>query len=337
LVDKDKDKNIEHPPGYGPDVAGQAVSAAFVSAEETIEPDLRKSTLGRVTAWVLLLVMGVMWGLTFSLAKIAADGGGHPLGINYWESLIGAVFLIVLIVASGNKLPLRRENIVLYLACGMLGSVIPGTLYFYAIAHVSPGVLSITVATVPLLTFVAAVFFGIEKIQVGRVLGVVFGVLSIILLVGPESSLPDRSAVPWVLAALVAAFCYAGENMVVAIQAPSGANALTVTCGIFIAASLIMTPAVFATDTFVPLIWPWGPVEWAIVGMAITSVIAYCLFIYLIVHAGPVFASQTAYVVTISGVFWGVIIFDEQHSAWIWASLVVMMVALTLVTPRKSE
>jgi len=60
------------------------------------------------------------------------------------------------------------------------------------------------------------------------------------------------------------------------------------------------------------------------------------LFIFLIVHAGPVFASQTAYVVTISGVFWGVVIFGEHHSAWIWASLVAMMMALTLVTPRKS-
>ena len=78
-------------------------------------------------------------------------------------------------------------------------------------------------------------------------------------------------------------------------------------------------------------------VEWAIVGMATISVTAYSMFIYLIAHAGPVFASQTAYVVTFSGVFWGMVIFDEQHSVWIWASLVVMLVALMLVTPRNNE
>ena len=71
--------------GYGPVVAEQAVSAAYVSPEEIVEPDLRKSSLGRAWAWFLLLFMGVAWGLTFSLAKIAAEGGGQPLGINYWR------------------------------------------------------------------------------------------------------------------------------------------------------------------------------------------------------------------------------------------------------------
>ncbi|NQU56372.1 MAG: DMT family transporter [Rhodospirillales bacterium] len=329
------EKKPEESLGYGPEVAGQAVSAAFLSPGEIVEPDLRKSTLGRTQAWLLLLLMGVLWGATFSLAKIAADGGGHPLGINYWQSLIGAAVLATVMIITGRKLPMKRENIGFYATCGMLGSVIPGILFFYAASRVSPGVLSITVATVPLLTFVAAAALGVEKFQVGRVLGVLLGGISILMLVGPEESLPDPSAVPWVLAALLAAVCYSGENMVVALRMPGGVSAITVTGGLFIAASVIMTPFVIATGTFVPLIWPWGPAEWAIIGMATISVTAYSMFIFLITHAGPVFASQTAYVVTFSGVFWGVVIFDEQHSVWIWASLVIMLFALTLVRPRK--
>jgi len=305
--------------------------------EEIVEPDLRKSTLGRTSAWMLLLFIGVIWGLTFSLAKIAAQGGAHPLGINFWQSLIGAVFLILWSFGTRQKIPMKRNNIVFYMACGLLGSIIPGVLFFYAASRVSPGVLSITVATVPLLTFAAAAMFGIEKVRVGRVLGVVFGVLSIILLVGPEESLPDPTVVPWVLAALVAAVCYSAENLIVALRMPTNVSPFMVAGGMFIAASLIMTPAVIVTGTFTPLPWPWGASEWAIVGMATLSVTAYSLFIFLIAHAGPVFASQTAYVVTFSGVFWGVLIFDEQHSTWIWASLVVMLGALALVTPHRNE
>lgn len=320
--------------GYGPEIAEQAVSAAFLSPEEIVES---KIPLGRARAWLLLLVMGVLWGATFSLAKIAADGGGHPLGINYWQSLIGAVILSTVIIVTGRKLPLKPANIGFYVTCGLLGSVIPGVLFFYAASRVSPGVLSITVATVPLLTFVAAAALGVEKFQFGRILGVLFGGLSIFLLVGPEESLPDPSAVPWVLAALLAAVCYSAENMVVALRMPSGISAVTVTGGLYLAATLIMTPLVILTGTFVPLAWPWGAVEWALVGMAIISVTAYSMFIFLITHAGPVFASQTAYVVTFSGVFWGVMIFDETHSAWIWASLATMLLALALVRPRKVE
>ncbi len=305
--------------------------------EEIVEPDLRKSTLGRTAAWLLLLFAGLIWGATFSLAKIAAGGGGHPIGINYWQSLIGALFLIMLSLAARQKLPVKRNNVLFYVACGLLGSVIPGILFYYAASRVSPGVLSITIATVPLLTFAAAAVFGIEKFQVGRVVGVVFGVLSIILLVGPEESLPNPSVVPWVFAALVAAVCYSAENLLVALRMPTGVSPFTVAGGMYIAATVITTPVVISTGTFVPLAWPWGSVEWAIVGMALLSVTAYSLFIFLIAHAGPVFASQTAYVVTFSGVFWGVVIFNEQHSLWIWVSLLIMLAALALVTPRGNE
>ena len=305
--------------------------------EEIVEPDLRKSTLGRTSAWLILLFVGVLWGATFSLAKIATEGGGHPLGINYWQSLIGVFFLIMLCLATRQKIPLERNDIVFYVGCGLLGSIIPGVIFYYAASRVSPGVLSITIATVPLMTFAAAATFGIERFRVGRVLGVVFGVLSIVLLVGPEESLPDPSAIPWVLAALASAVCYSAENLLVALRMPTGASPVTIAGGMFLAATIIMTPVVFLTGTFVPLIWPWGAVEWAIIGISTLSVTAYSLFIFLIAHAGPVFASQTAYVVTFSGVFWGVLIFNEQHSTWIWASLVVMLGALALVTPHRNE
>lgn len=331
------DKNAEIPEGHAPAAAELAVSAAFVPTAEIAEPDLQKKVLGRVWAWSLLLLMGVIWGLTFSLAKIATEGGGHPLGINYWQSLVGALFLATVMFATRSRLPLKRDNIMFYVACGLLGSIIPGLLFFYAASRVSPGVLSITVATVPMLTFAAAAVLGVEKLQRVRVLGILLGGLSIILLVGPKESLPDPTVAVWVLVPLISAACYAAENMVVALRIPQGAGAFTVAGGMYIAATLITTPLVIATDTFVPLAWPWGTVEWAIIGMAAISAVAYSLYIYLIVHAGPVFASQTAYLVTFSGVLWGVAIFDEQHSVWIWASLAVMLVALMLVSPRKKE
>ena len=123
--------------------------------------------------------------------------------------------------------------------------------------------------------------------------------------------------------------------MLVALRAPAGHSALSIATGLFIAASLMMAPMVVVSDAFVPFNWPWDRVEWAMVGMAIVSVTAYSLYIYLIVYSGPVFASQTAYIVTISGVLWGIAIFGEEHSSWIWVSLAIMILALALVSPRK--
>lgn len=330
-------KNTETPSEYSPEIAEQAAAVVFASGNKTVDGSLQKSTLGRTKAWAILIFIGCIWGITFSLAKIATEAGGHPLGINYWQSLIGAFFLIILGAITRQKYKLKRAHILFYLACGLLGTVIPGTLYYYAASRVSPGVLSITVATVPLMTFAAAAIFRIEKLQAVRILGIIMGIFSIILLVGPENSLPDPSMVPWVLLVLLSAVCYSAENLIIALRMPKEVNVLMVAGGMYITATLIMSPIVFATGTFVTLAWPWGSAEWAIMGLSFITVIAYSLFIYLIVHAGPVFASQTAYVVTFSGVFWGIIIFDEQHSGWIWASLVMMIIALVLVKPREEE
>ena len=61
------------------------------------------------------------------------------------------------------------------------------------------------------------------------------------------------------------------------------------------------------------------------------------MFIYLITYAGAVFATQVAYLVAISGVAWGIIIFDEHHSIWVWLSLASILTGLILIRPRKHK
>jgi drug/metabolite transporter (DMT)-like permease len=289
----------------------------------------------RLWAWGVLLFLGIAWGLTFSLAKIATSGGAHPLGITLWQALLGAGFLGGLAVARRRRLSAKPWALQIYGICGLLGTVIPGVLFFYAASRVSAGVLSITVTVVPILTFVLSALFGLDRLSLLRIAGVLFGALAVALLVAPEQSLPDPGAAPWVLAACAASACYAAENLVIALRVPADADPFTLSCGMFLAASLMLAPVVAATDSFVALAWPWDPVAWSIVAMAAVSALAYSLYIYLIGWAGPVFASQVAYAVTLAGVLWGMALFGERHSSWIWLSLALMLAGLALVAPRK--
>ena len=252
-------------------------TARVIGASNQMTPRLNIQRNGR--AWLLLGFMGILWGLSFSLAKMATEGGAHPIGINYWVCLIGAAVLISGSYILRRPLPLRRDVLIVCTVCGVLGSVIPGTAYFYAASRLSPGVLSITIATVPLMTFLAAAVLGVERVSTTRLLGVFLGVLSIALLIGPSTSLPDRSAVPWVLLAVSSALCYTAENLFVAIRMPANVNIYTIVGGMFLAATIIMTPLVVITGTFEPLPWPWGRSEWAILGMAAITVSAYGLFL----------------------------------------------------------
>jgi drug/metabolite transporter (DMT)-like permease len=51
--------------------------------------------------------------------------------------------------------------------------------------------------------------------------------------------------------------------------------------------------------------------------------------------SGSVFASLVGYVITLAGVFWGMLFFGESHSIWVWAALVTMLVGMAMVTPRE--
>ena len=69
--------------------------------------------------------------------------------------------------------------------------------------------------------------------------------------------------------------------------------------------------------------------------MAAINAACFGLLVYLITYAGAVFSSQVAYLITISGVAWGLVIFEEQHSIWVWLSLATMLTGLALIRPRK--
>lgn len=289
----------------------------------------------RLWAWGVLLTMGLTWGLSFSLARIAAVAGIHPLAITFWEAAGAGAILLLVCLGRGRAVPISRELGLLYLASGLLGMVIPGAIFFYAAAQVPAGVLSISIAIIPVLTFATSAILRLETFVLMRIAGVVLGVLSIVLLIGPQQSLPDPAQLPWVLLSLVAAACYAALNVMVAVWKPKRTTSFTATTGMFVAASLIMVPVLYATGTFVPYSWPWRDAEWAMLGLGAINAVSYSLFFYLIETAGPVFSSQTANLVTLFGVLWGIVIFGEQHSAWVWLSLATMMAAVAMVAPRE--
>ena len=82
------------------------------------------------------------------------------------------------------------------------------------------------------------------------------------------------------------------------------------------------------------LLGSFDQAEISLVVMTFLHIGAYSGFVWLISSAGPVFAAQVGYIVTLSGVVLGVAVLGEQNSTWVWLSLVVMMLGLALVQPR---
>jgi drug/metabolite transporter (DMT)-like permease len=286
-----------------------------------------------VKPYLLILSCGLLWGATFSLTLIATSQGAHPLGLAAWQFLITACFYSSICFIS--KVPLFDiRHLRHYLVLVVVGITFPTILYFYAAPHLSAGILSITISTVPLFTYGLMLVLRLERIVVKRTMGIVLGMIAILLLVLPDQGLESGDASLWILLVLVCAIMYSIENIYISEGISHTIDLRELLCGSNIIASIIQFPVAIWMGVNEPVEWLATAPGMAIAGMAIISGTAYGLFFYTIKLAGPVFASQCAYIITISGVIWGIILFLESHSVWVWASVAVMMMGLALVTPK---
>ena len=305
------------------------------SRQSSNQSPRRPSRLG---LWALLLGVGVLWGATFVLTIMALDRGDHPLGISFWTTVLSVAMVIAYNLVRGKvRVPLGRRYLAFYVTCGTLGTALPTALFLYAAENVSAGVLSISTATVPMTTFALAAAIRLEAFSWLRTAGLVAGFGAVLMLTVPDTGLPDPASWPWVLVAVAAATSYAMENVVIGKFLPKGEDPFVILSGMLTAATLLMTGVMAGMDAYTVPIWPPQKVEWAVILMAAISVTAYGMFIYLIDAAGAVFASQIGYVVTLSGIAWGMIVFGESHSVWFWGAVVLMMAGLTLVRPKEDE
>lgn len=287
--------------------------------------------------WAALLFMGAAWGLSFSFALIATGAGGTPFGITFWQCIVCGFILLGYTMLRGRRMPMTPRHLRIYLYVALLGASVPNSLYYFAAPHVDAGVLSITVTLIPMVTYAVALALGSEVRSIVRLSGVICGAVAILMLVLPENSLPSRDAIPWLLLACVSAVCYALENIYLSRPSQQGLGPVSTACGMNLMAAALILPVSLATgQAFMPA-FPFGTLEWTIIGLGIINAMAYTTFIAVIGMAGPVFASQTGYVVTLAGVFWGMALFGEQHSVWVWGSLVTMLVGMSLVTPRRRQ
>lgn len=286
------------------------------------------------TLWLALVVIGVAWGITGPLSKLAISTGNHPIGVTFWNTAIGTAVLTPVLLASGRRLPLDRRHLIFYLICGLLGTALPNTISYAAYKHLPVGVISIVIALVPMATLLLALPLGIERPDLRRLFGLGLGAVAVLLIVAPETSLPEPGLAAWVALPVIVSLSYAGENIYIAAAKPPGSGPLTVICGLSWAALILLTPATIASGAWVD-ITRLGPPEQAIIAISALHICAYFGFIWLIGQGGPVFASQVGYVVTGSGVVLGMIVYGERHSPWIWVALALMFAGLALVKPRR--
>ncbi len=284
-----------------------------------------------------LVLLGLCWAVTVPLNKVAVSSGHHPIGLIFWQLAICAAFTGLYLGLRGRLPRLGTALAGHCLVIALLGSILPFSFIYRAISQLPAGIVAIVIATVPMFALVISLSIRIEAFSPVRLAGVLLGAIAVVILVGPDASLPDPDKAVFVLVAVLAYFCYGLEGNYVAWRAFRGYGPIQVICGASTVGALITGPVAWFSGAWVDLPGSWDNPERALVLAALIHAFIYAGYLWLVGATSPVFASQIAYVVTLGGVFFSALLLDERYSYWAFLALGLMMAGLFLVHPRQQR
>jgi drug/metabolite transporter (DMT)-like permease len=265
------------------------------------------------------------------------ESGLDPLVASFWTSLIGFGLLSLYLIGRRLTPPMSRRHLGFYAVCGLLGTALPNITAFASAAHLSAGVRSVLFALIPMMTLIMTAALGREKTGPLRILGLILGGASVLVLLTPGDTSVTPAQYIWLAASIGTVTCYALENVYIDLSRPPGLDSFVALWGMMLVASLMTLPVLLWRG--VPMQPPigLGKVELSFYLMCALNVLCYGGYIVLIGKVGPVFASQTSYLTPPAGILWGMLILGETVSASIIASVVLVLMGIALVRPRETE
>lgn len=286
---------------------------------------------------LVLLLMGAGWGLTQPLSKLAVSGGYRAFGLIFWQLVIAAVVLGAVTKLRGKSLPFKARHLQLYLVIALVGTLMPNTASYKAIQHLPSGVVSVLLSLVPMFAFPVALLFGVDRFSWLRLLGLCFGLLGVLLIIGPEASLPERAMLIFIPLALVAPVFYGLEGNIVAKWGTAGLDPIQVLYGASLMGAFIAFPLAVLSGQWIDPRPPYGVPDYALALSSVIHAIVYTTYVWLVGRTGPTFAVQVAYLVTGFGVIWAMLVLGESYSGYLWLAMGMMFVGIFLVQPRDNN
>lgn len=235
---------------------------------------------------------------------------------------------------AGPRGPVGRRQLGLAGLIAVIGTLVPNTSFYLSVERLPAGIMSILIATVPLIAFPIALALGAERVEARRVLGLLAGIGGVALIALPAASLPDPAMAAFLPLAMVGPLFYAIEGNVVARTGTLGMSAVQAMALVSAVGAALALPLALATGQMFSPFATWGRAEAAMLAGSAAHAFAYAAYVWLAARAGAVFAAQCSYIVTGTGVLWAMALLGERFSPWVWAALVLMLAGLALVQPR---
>ncbi|GCE77071.1 DMT family transporter [Cellulomonas biazotea] len=278
--------------------------------------------------WLLLVVMGVVWGVPYLLIKVAV-GEVTPAMVVFVRTGLGALLLLPFAFRSGG-LRVLRGHWRAVVAFAVLEIVGPWILLSNAERTLSSSMTGLLVATVPILAVVVARVVAKEHVTLVRWVGLLVALGGVALLLGPGSGADD----PWAVAqVLAAALGYATAPMI-ADRALRDVPPIPLTTACLAITAIAYAPVVALTG---PHPWPSTPAVLSLAALgAVCTALAFVLFFRLIAEVGGARSTLVAYLNPVVAVALGALVLDEPLTLTVVLATALILVGSAAASRRTS-
>ncbi|WP_299078317.1 DMT family transporter [uncultured Ruegeria sp.] len=278
--------------------------------------------------WSGVISLGLIWGGTFMVVAMALDGYG-PVTVATARTTLGAVTLLILMAATGRRLPapspaLWGSTIVI----GVLSTALPFLLLSWGQQYVASAFAGLSMAAIPLMVLPLAHLFSDEPMNARRLFGVTLGFSGALILIGPGLAQIGQGAEPLAqLACIGAALCYSVASIFTRRCPPI--DPVTLAALTLVVGAVILLPIMLISEG-IPR-WEGTRPGLAIVGLGLVpTAFATLLRVSIIRSAGSVFLTLVNYQVPIWSMIFGAWILSEALPLRFYIALSMILTGLAI-------
>ena len=134
--------------------------------------------------WLLMLLLGLIWGGTFFLSEILLLELS-PFQIVFHRVSIAALVMVLYITIKGIALPKDGRTWLALAVMGLLNNAIPFSAIVFGQQYITGGMASILNSTTAFFgVMLSGLFFKEEAITMPKVIGVIMGIIGVIIIMG---------------------------------------------------------------------------------------------------------------------------------------------------------
>jgi len=282
---------------------------------------------------VLTLIAGSLVGAIFVLSKLLLSQGLNPFIVSFVQTAGAAGLILAVLRSRGQRLPRDPAALRFYAIAGAIAVAGSALLGNWVLARIPAGIFTVVVTLSPMFTSLFNALVERRWPSPTALAGTALGLVGVLLVLAPRAQAVEPEQALALSAALGVPVLLAIGNVYRSRRWPAGVSAPMSTAGTMLVQALAVLPLLAGAElqgsaAKIAAVWP------LLLAMVLVTLAANVAAAALQRIADSVAYSQLGYVVALTGVIWGAVLFDERLG-WSFVPAVALVFAGVILANRR--